>query len=117
MKHHLETNRRALSDVPTCWQREVPSACLRVETSSDESRLFPYQHLVAASLSHNEQSETLHLKFSYHDVDIEGTNLKALFLALQDFAVKWVRVIPERYRRLEDAENTVVLSIAVQETN
>jgi hypothetical protein len=58
---------------------------------------FPYQHLIAASLSRNERGETLRLKFSFHDVEIEGNNLRALLVALQDFAVKWVRVMPERY--------------------
>lgn len=113
--HHLETTRRALSDAPTCWQREAPCACLRIETSSHESRLFPYQHFIAASFTQNERGETLRLKFSFHDVEIEGNNLRALLVALQDFAVKWVRVMPERYQRLEAGENTLVSSIRVQE--
>ena len=73
---------------PACWQREAPCACLRVETPPRESHFFTYQHLVTASLSHNDQAETLRLTFSLHDVEIEGRNLRALLLALQDFAVK-----------------------------
>jgi hypothetical protein len=57
------------------------------------------------------------LKFSFHDDEIEGNNLRALLLALQDFAVKWVRITPERYQRLEAAENTLVSSIRVQEAS
>ena len=57
----------------------------------------------------------MRLKFSFHDVEIEGNNLRALLLAFQDFAVKWVRVTPARYQRLEAAETSVVLSIRVQE--
>ncbi len=117
MKHRLETARRALSDAPTCWQREAPCACPRIETSSHESRLFPYQHLVTASLSQSDQAETLRLTFSLHDVEIEGRNLRALLLAIQDFAVKWVRVMPERYQRLEAAENALVSSIRIQEAS
>jgi hypothetical protein len=56
-------------------------------------------------------------KFSFHDVEIEGNNLRALLLALQDFAVKWVRVMPERYQQLDPAENTVVSSIRVREAS
>ncbi len=106
-----------MSDAPTCWQREAPCACLRVETSSRESRLFPYQHFVTASLARNEQAETLLLKFSFCDVEIEGKNLRSLLLALQDFSVKWVRAIPERYQFLEAKENGVVSSIRIQEAN
>lgn len=106
-----------MSDAPTCWHREAPCACLRVETSPRESRLFPYQHLIVASLVQDEGGETLRLKFSFHDVEIKGSNLRSLFLALQDFAVKWVRVTPERFQRLEAVEKTLVSSIRVQESS
>jgi hypothetical protein len=88
---------------------------LRVETSPRESHLFPYQHLVTASLSQSDQAETLRLTFSLHDVEIEGRNLRALLLAIQDFAVKWIRVMPQRYHQLENDENGVVSQIRIQE--
>lgn len=116
MKYRLETKQRSVSDAPTCWYREAPCACLRVETSARESHLFSYQHLIVASLTQDEQRDTLRLKFSFHDVEIEGRNLRALLLALQDFAVKWVRLTPERYQRLETAEASVVSSIRIQES-
>src|SRR6059058_4204007 len=43
------------------------------------------------------ETEILRLTFSSHDVEIAGRNLRALLLALQDFAVKWLRSMPERY--------------------
>jgi hypothetical protein len=49
------------------------------------------QHLINASLIDKEGVETLRLAFSSHDVEIAGHNLRSLFLALEDFAVKWVR--------------------------
>jgi hypothetical protein len=110
-----ETDRPSVPSAPTCWQREAPCACLRIETSGSEAQLFPYQHLVTASLSHVESSEILRLTFSSHDVEIAGRNLRALLLALQDFAVKWLRPIPERYARLETSENGVITSIRIEE--
>jgi hypothetical protein len=112
-----ETNKRIATSAPACWQREAPGACLRIETSPREFHLFPYQHLVTASLSHGEQEETLRLTFSLHDVEIKGRNLRALLLALQDFAVKWIRAMPERYHALETGENGVVLNIRIREVN
>jgi hypothetical protein len=112
-----ETHKRTVLSTPACWQREAPCACLRIETSPRESHLFPYQHLVTASLSQSEQEETLRLTFSLHDVEIKGRNLRALLLALQDFAVKWIRAIPERYHALEPVENGVVWSIRIREVN
>jgi hypothetical protein len=110
-----ETNKRTVSSAPACWQREAPCACLRIETSGSETHLFPYPHLISACLIKAEGSETLRLTFSSHDVEIVGSNLRALLFALQDFAVKWVRVMPERYQRLEANENGSVSSIRVQE--
>jgi hypothetical protein len=36
-------------------------------------------------------------------------------LALQDFAVKWIRAISARYDALADSKNGVVVSIRVEE--
>ena len=112
-----ETNKRTVSSAPVCWQREAPCACLRIETSPRKSHLFPYQHLVTASLSHSDQAETLRLTFSLHDVEIEGRNLRALLLAIQEFAVKWVQVMPERYHALESSKDGVISSIRIREAN
>jgi len=79
--------------------------------------VFPYQHLVTASLDCENEAEILRLTFSTHDVEITGRNLRPLLLALQDFAVKWVRPIPERYHQLETGDNGVIASIRIQEAN
>jgi hypothetical protein len=110
-----ETNRPSVPSAPTCWQREAPCACLRIEISGSDAQLFPYQHLVTASLSHVESSEVLRLTFSSHDVEIAGRNLRALLLALQDFAVKSLRAIPDRYEALGNIEDGVITRIQIQE--
>jgi hypothetical protein len=112
-----ENRRQTVQATRACWQREAPCACLRIETSPRESHLFPYQHLVTASLSQSDQAETLRLTFSLHVVEIEGRNLRALLLAIQDFTVKWIRAMPERYHALELGENGVVSSIRIHEAN
>jgi hypothetical protein len=110
-----ETNKRTVSSAAVCWQREAPCACLRIETSPRESHLFPYQHFVTASLSQSDEAETLRLTFSLHDVEIQGRNLRALLLAIQEFAVKWMRVMPERYHQLETGENGLISRIRIRE--
>lgn len=79
--------------------------------------LFPYQHFVSATLSHAEDTEVLRVAFSSHDVEISGQNLRALLIALQDFAVKWMRALPERYQQLETGESGIISSIRVKELN
>jgi hypothetical protein len=110
-----ETRRQNVQTTPACWQREAPCPCLRVESRGNEMRLFPYQHLVSASFLHGEGMEMLRLTFSSHDVEIAGHNLRPLFLALQDFAVKWVRLMPERYRTLEATDDGLITEIRIED--
>lgn len=110
-----ENRRQTVQATPACWQREGPCPCLRIETSPNESHVFPYQHLVTASLTSANQIETLRLLFSSHDVQLQGRNLRTLLLALQDFAVKWLRTMPERYDALETGDGGVITGIQIEE--
>jgi hypothetical protein len=110
-----ENRRQTMQATPACWQRETPCPCLRIETSPNESHVFPYQHLVTASLTSAEQTETLRLSFSSHNVELQGRNLRTLLLALQDFAVKWLRTMPERYAGLETGDGGVITGIHIEE--
>lgn len=112
MKH---SDRRTDPAAPTSWQRETACACLRIESSPAEIHLFPYQHFVSATLAQTEDVETLHLAFSSHDVEISGHNLRLLVLALQEFAVKWMRAVPERYQRLDASEDGAISRIRITE--
>ncbi|HEU0273191.1 MAG TPA: hypothetical protein VFQ83_01530 [Candidatus Udaeobacter sp.] len=46
---------------------------------------------------------------------MQGRNLRTLLLALQDFAVKWVRSMPERYHTLAAANNGLITEILVED--
>jgi len=111
----IENRRQTVQTTRACWQREAPCPCVRVEIRGNEMHLFPYQHLISASLIHGEAVETLHLAFSSHDVEIAGHNLRSLFLALQDFAVKWVRSMPERYHTLAAANDGLITEIRIED--
>ncbi len=54
--------------------------------------------MVTASLVHENAKDVVCLAFSSHDVEITGRNLRELLVALQEFAVKWIRAVPERYQ-------------------
>ena len=114
MKH---SDRRTDPAAPISWQRETACACLRIESSPAEIHLFPYQHFVSATLSQADSTEMLRLAFSSHDVEISGHNLRALMLALQDFAVKWMRPVPERYQRLDSSEDGTISRITIAEAS
>jgi hypothetical protein len=79
--------------------------------------VFPYPHLVTISLQRTAGEEKVRILFSSHDVEIAGYNLRALVLALQDFAVKWIRPIPRRYESLATQEAGVITSIRIEEAS
>ena len=79
--------------------------------------VLPYAHLISASLICSDDSDALRLAFSAHDVEIRGRNLRALLIALQEFSVKWIRAMPNRYQSLEPDESGVVSSIRIHEAN
>lgn len=89
----------ATHTAPICWQREPNSPCLRIELANGDLHIFPYSHLITASLAHSENdTETLRISFSTHEVEITGHALRDLVLGIQDFAIKWLRTLPERYQ-------------------
>ena len=113
MIHRSETDKRTVPAAPTCWLRENSCSCLRLEISGTEAHFFPYQQLVTASLVEQDAGDVLRLKFSDDDVEITGRNLRELHLALQEFAVKWIRAMPERYQLVAIVESGIVSSIRI----
>ena len=99
---------------PVCWQRESATACLRIELESSEIHLLPYNHLISARLTLGTGgTESLQITFSAHEVQIEGHNLRDLLLGIQDFAIKWLRAVPEKYGAVAPIREGVVTSIRV----
>lgn len=102
---------------PACWQREAPTPCLRVELQNGETHLFAYQHFITASLSRDETgTETARVTFSAHALEIQGRGLRELFFTLQDFAIKWLRVAPDRYHALSGSVDGVITAIRIVAT-
>jgi hypothetical protein len=115
MKRHLDPSKTTTTPAPTCWQREAPSPCLRIEPGGREAHLFPYQQLITITFVHSDGTDTLRLVFASHEVEVTGRNLRDLLHALQEFAVKWVRPVPERYQVVNGGEGQggIVTSIRI----
>ena len=99
---------------PICWQRETTSACLRIELPNGEIHILPYAHLVSAHFTKSkDDTETLRLIFSTHEIQIEGHDLRDLLLGIQDFAIKWLRPVPERYVEIASTKAGIITKICV----
>jgi len=73
--------------------------------------------MVTASFVHENANDVVRLAFSSHDLEITGRNLRDLLVALQEFAVKWVRAVPERYQMtMEHTEQGMISRICIKTT-
>jgi hypothetical protein len=84
-----------------------------VEISGAEAHIFPYQQLVTASLVHENAVDVLRMAFSSHDVEITGRNLRELLVGLQEFSVKWLRTVPDRYQGVVVAESVMITKVCL----
>ena len=96
-----------------CWRRERDCACLKVASSTDETFVFPYHHLLNVQHTRASGDETLKLAFGTHEVVISGRRMGEILAAFQDLAVEEISAVPPRYRELPQAEGAWVTKIKV----
>lgn len=102
-------------ELPTSWQRERQTACLRIELESGEIYVLPYQHFVAAHLSRSNDAESLKISFSTHEVSIEGSKLRELALALSDLVLASIAEVPLRYQKSASGTKIIAIRVAAVE--
>ena len=96
-----------------CWSRDTHTRSLRVELQDGRFFLFPNHHFLFAEFQSGDGDDTLRLSFASFDVRIAGINLRELALAVQKFAVDWIKEIPSRSFP-PASEDVFIHSIAVQ---
>ena len=107
IKHREDQNR--------CWSRELQAQALRVELAGGSSYVFPYARLAFVRAERTGSEETLHVCLDTHEIQILGRNLREVEVALQKFAVEWVRELPARYSPRADDNHAWITSIIVRE--
>jgi hypothetical protein len=77
--------------------------------------VFPYARLALVRLEQESDHDTLHVCLDTHEIQIIGKNLHEVELALQKFAVEWVRESPARYAAQANDDDVWITSITVSE--
>jgi hypothetical protein len=98
------------------WAKDAQAQSLRVELADDRWFVFPYAHLLVASLQREGNEELLKVCFTTHEVLVRGRNLRALALAVQKLSVDWIRELPPRYEGLAVPDGAFVGKIEVIES-
>jgi hypothetical protein len=111
IKSSQNENRRS----QPCWSRDYQTQALRVELADGSSYVFPYTRLAFVRFEHGNEHDTVRLHSDTHEIQIVGENLRPVELALQKFAVDWVKGSVERYD-IEPSDDSVrITSITVSE--
>jgi hypothetical protein len=98
-----------------CWNRDYQTQALRVELADGSSYVFPYTRLAFVRFEPGNEHDTIRLRLDNHEIQIVGENLRPVELALQKFALDWVKGLPERYD-IEPSDDSVrITSITVRE--
>lgn len=100
-------------DTLDCWHRERERTCFRVETRGNEVFIFPYSQFLGAHHIRAGSEQTLKIMLSNYEIILTGLRLEKLLVALQEFAVAWIKPVPARYRHFQNSE-TVITAIAVR---
>jgi len=99
---------------PACWQREGPSACLRVELPNGETHLFAYQHFVTAVFTATMREPKRRVLSSRRTPSKWKAAPSANCCSgYQEFAVKWIWSTPERYQALPAGSDGTITGIRI----
>lgn len=99
------------------WESNPQAQSLRVDLQSGTFFVLPYSHFAFVHFERKEDSETLRVSFTTHDVRVSGRHLRELGLALQKLTVDWIREVPVRYGALSEKGCAFVERIEVTEVN
>lgn len=97
------------------WAKDAQAHALRIDLADDRCFVFPYAHLLFASLERENDEELLLIHFTTHEVAVRGRNLRALALAVQKLSVDWIRELPARYEGLAVPDGAFVARIEVKD--
>jgi hypothetical protein len=98
-----------------CWNRDYQTQALRVELADGSSYVFPYARLAFVRFESSIEQDTLRLRSDTHEIQIVGENLRPVELALQKFAVDWVKGLSARYDLQTTDESVWISNITVSE--
>ena len=99
------------------WEGNPQAQALRVDLQSGTFFVLPYSHFAFVHFERKDDSETLRVSFTTHDVRVSGRHLRELGLALQKLTVDWIREVPARYAALSEKGCAFVERIEVVEVN
>lgn len=100
--------------ITKCFLRNPDARTVKFEPLDTDTFVFPYQHLIYASLGAADEIEVLTVVFVSHEVTIQGRQLQSLLKVFQELAVESVCVLPARYSETSQENSATIAQIAIR---
>ena len=100
---------------PECWASDPNAHGVRIELSSEESLLLPFDQFAFAKLKSEGKRQHLRLVFATHEVSIRGNALRRIETTMQRMELSFLAALPSSQRSLVPEGQPVIHEIVVTE--
>jgi hypothetical protein len=100
---------------PDNWASDPQAQGLRIETSSDDSFLLPFDQFAFAELKNESDEQRLRLIFATHEVTVRGHSLRRIETTMQRMQLAFLSRLPASQRHLVAEGQPVILEVTVIE--
>jgi hypothetical protein len=100
---------------PECWSSDPNAHGVKIELSSEQSLLLPFDQFAFAELKSEGKEQQLRLVFATHEVMLRGHSLRRIETAIQRMELSLVAALARNQRSLVPDGQPVVTEIAVTE--
>ena len=101
--------------IPECWASDTQVDGLRVELSSEQCLLLPFNQFLQAELKIENKQHQLRLVFAMNEVLVCGKNLKRVLIAMQKKELAFIAKVSSNYQLPPADGAPLIQSIVVAE--
>ena len=98
---------------PECWASDLSARGVKIELSSEQSLLLPFDQFAFAELKSEGKQQHLRLVFATHEVSVRGHHLRRIETTMQRMELSLLAKLPRSQQSLITEGQPVVCDIAV----
>ena len=102
---------------PECWSSDPNAHGVKIELSSEESLLLPFDQFAFAELKSEGNRQHLRLVFATHEVSIRGNALRRIETTMQRMELSFLAKMPTSQQKLITEGQPVIVEIVVTEAD
>jgi hypothetical protein len=98
---------------PECWASDPNARAVKIEVSSEQSLLLPFDQFAFSELKSDGKEQTLRLVFATHEVLLHGYSLRRVETAMQRMELSYLVSLPANQRSLVSDGQPVIREVVI----